>query len=1204
MALLEGSDPELKDKLVCIEAYYDSMSIVPALAPGAEAACSVATMLELAREFKANPPACSVLFLATSAHHLHRAGIFDFLHRYAGANVSKDSANRLPDLMISLDLSSQNRVVGATVEDCVSTLRSQHRYRREFLRHARRFRAYADAYGAAVGLASDEIYLNLIQPEGGGSVWSFLPDGIRLNGTAAVMGGVPAVSMVTVQDPRQSIDSPLDSAGAVNVSNLADQARFLAYALRLGLSDAELLDAPKMPGSTLRRFRGRLVTFDPGKSFVPDDPVVGGVGLLALGRAGAARVSQGGVGVRGHRIGVADAEGWFELLNAESYKYWDQWTIEGYSLDEASGDIVMAVDLGLEGAAQYPVDFTFDRAVKTRSAVLFPCVATDLYDLVDPRYLSERDKLSMFDTGNAQPFAYGYSMGASLPRTSTSAAYATVFSKPGMRLKIGVASSLLGQRMLFLDAESSQTRRAAQGLGYEMDQNRLIANTPFQVLRDMHTLNESRINMVNRYGIENKRLERLHTAAGSALEKARQAIESLQWDTFIEHARRGLGLESRAYPDVLGTANDVIKGIVFYMALLLPFAFFCERLFFAFPDLKRRIPAFVGIFAVSYLLLRLVHPAFRIVETSEVILLGIVILALCLIVLWISTRRFETLMHKMKQESARVHQTDVSRAGATASAFGLGVSNMRRRKVRTFLTCTAVVLLMFTVLSFTSVQTSLRPRKVLRPNTPAYQGALVRDRSWVAMKHLALEHLEGEFDGVGTLVRRSWLLPRRPQMDFLKLVIDVRSADRADAGKHMARAFGLVGFEPGETDVSGIDAALESGRWFDAADHDACILPDTMAERLGIGPEELGKARVHLLGMDVTVIGIVDAEVYNEYCDLDNERMTPLDYTTLSREALGRASNAQKDVSAIEGRASLETYTHLDVGNTVIMPYKTVLDLGGFAQSVAIAIDDGDVGERVSRLLDRMAVTVFVGENDQVMVYSSLAASAVGGMGNVIVPILIAALMILNTMSGSVHERLNEIGTYSSVGLAPSHIGALFLAEACVYAILGGVTGYVLGQLITRCLYAVGALGGLTLNYSSLASVMATVVVMITVVLSTIYPARMASRMAVPDVTRKWSLPEPKGDDWRFDFPFTVSGQEVAGLFVFFNYFFLSFEEQSTGRFYTADNETGRFDDGGVQGYRLGLRVWLAPYDFSILRCVRCRRGISGCTRYSFASSV
>jgi len=512
------------------------------------------------------------------------------------------------------------------------------------------------------------------------------------------------------------------------------------------------------------------------------------------------------------------------------------------------------------------------------------------------------------------------------------------------------------------------------------------------------------------------------------------------------------------------------------------------------------------------------------------------------------------------------------------------------------------VLLMFIVLSFTSVKTSLRPRKLPRFNQPTYQGALIRDRTWVPMKYLALDHLSSEFEGEGTMARRSWLVPKNVQESFTQLSILLRrvtddgflrrTGAEGDPEFVSIRSFGLVGFDPVETAVSGVQSTLEpGGRWFSPGERKVCILPDAIAEALEIGPEDLGVATVNLLGIQAKVIGILDSTAYNDFTDLDNERLTPIDFTMLGRQALARTARASQDVSAIEGRAPLETFVHIDARNIVLMPYETVLDLGGALQSVAVKFnpESGSVSDHIERLLDRLAVTVFVGENDRVMVYSSLASSAIGGMGNIVIPVLIAALLILNTMSGSVHERLREIGTYSSVGLAPSHIGALFLAEACVFAILGGIAGYIIGQIVTKGLSAVGLLGGLTLNYSSLASVMATAVVMLTVVLSTLYPARMASRMAVPDVTRKWVLPKPDGDSWHFDFPFTVSGKEVTGLYVFFRYYFAAFEEQSVGRFYTTNTALSALEESGEKGYRLTMRAWLSPYDLGVSQDVELR---------------
>jgi hypothetical protein len=105
---------------------------------------------------------------------------------------------------------------------------------------------------------------------------------------------------------------------------------------------------------------------------------------------------------------------------------------------------------------------------------------------------------------------------------------------------------------------------------------------------------------------------------------------------------------------------------------------------------------------------------------------------------------------------------------------------------------------------------------------------------------------------------------------------------------------------------------------------------------------------------------------------------------------------------------------------------------------------------------------------------------------------------------------------------------------------------------------------------------------MAVVMLSTIYPARKASQMAVPDVTRRWKLPPPEGDQWNFDFPFTVSGHEVLGLCVFLIGYFDSYSEESIGTFYTDGANLRRFETGDGEGYLIDMNIWLAPFDLGV----------------------
>jgi ABC-type antimicrobial peptide transport system permease subunit len=71
--------------------------------------------------------------------------------------------------------------------------------------------------------------------------------------------------------------------------------------------------------------------------------------------------------------------------------------------------------------------------------------------------------------------------------------------------------------------------------------------------------------------------------------------------------------------------------------------------------------------------------------------------------------------------------------------------------------------------------------------------------------------------------------------------------------------------------------------------------------------------------------------------------------------------------------------------------------------------------------MPRTELTLFAGTGEEVYLYSTIGATSVGGMSELFIPILIAALIVMNTMLGSVYERVREIGVFNAVGLAPSH---------------------------------------------------------------------------------------------------------------------------------------------------------------------------------------
>jgi ABC-type antimicrobial peptide transport system permease subunit len=64
--------------------------------------------------------------------------------------------------------------------------------------------------------------------------------------------------------------------------------------------------------------------------------------------------------------------------------------------------------------------------------------------------------------------------------------------------------------------------------------------------------------------------------------------------------------------------------------------------------------------------------------------------------------------------------------------------------------------------------------------------------------------------------------------------------------------------------------------------------------------------------------------------------------------------------------------------------------------------------------------------------------------------LLVASIGIANTMIMAVYERTKEIGILKAVGAAPGQIRALFVVEASLIGLLGGIAGTILGWLLGK----------------------------------------------------------------------------------------------------------------------------------------------------------
>jgi hypothetical protein len=107
------------------------------------------------------------------------------------------------------------------------------------------------------------------------------------------------------------------------------------------------------------------------------------------------------------------------------------------------------------------------------------------------------------------------------------------------------------------------------------------------------------------------------------------------------------------------------------------------------------------------------------------------------------------------------------------------------------------------------------------------------------------------------------------------------------------------------------------------------------------------------------------------------------------------------------------------------------------------------------------------------------------------------------------------------------------------------------------------------------------------VLLSTLYPARVATKTAIPSGKRRWSLPDHDGQTMDVAFPFIYHPTLALGIMGYVEQYFGRFTEASLGDLLAVREGRSRgCDAGGRPTYALRYHVALAPFDLGVTQTV------------------
>lgn len=795
-----------------------------------------------------------------------------------------------------------------------------------------------------------------------------------------------------------------------------------------------------------------------------------------------------------------------------------------------------------------PNDVSRDRKIE-----VFACDSAILMGLHDVRRMDDIKTLSVLN-------AYSESMPTQLSlEHDTARGAAAIFTPPMSRLRVlGVDPGQVNRMVL-----TGQMRRSDQGPVGLQGTGILVSDTPGRTAMDFWTRDDEKLEHLRKNSITPEatlalqaEAQRLKEAAKSATGARARALSHASWS-----------VSQKVYPAVRSISTDVVYSLIIMLLLCIPFSVLCERLFISGATISRRVIGFFCIFLSTFLFFYFLHPAFGLAQKPTIIFLAFVIMATSAVVMGLLSSRFGSEMEAIQLETLGMHKVDVSRLGTLFATVALGIGNMRRRPTRTFLTALTVILMTFILMTFASFNNSNAVHRRTHVDPPPYNGLLVSrpDRGALHPEDLSLvKEITGDR---GTVHLRYWHdNERNKEANDFPVVLQ--------GPKNSVALKGLLGIAPG--DPSHLDETLIGPGNVNgfSGQKDLLFVTPKVRSLLGVS---LGD-KILLFGR-VFRIGLINEEALARTTDIGGLGVTPFAKLALSQEMQETLRNTE----AMAGIDIANYFSNQAPDDVIIVHADMAKEMRMPATSMVVTPRDPsvDLQSLGIELTGLILFPIQVASDGVGVQMTAVDAMSVSGLTQVLLPLFLGGMIIFSTMLGSVAERGREIFIYASLGLAPIHIAVLFLVEAAIYAILGGMGGYMLAQVVGAViglLAKYNLVGQIDINYSSFGAVLVMLMIMAVVLLSALYPAIIAARSAKPGEDADFRVPEPKGDRLDIPFPFTVARQDIGGLMRFLQHWLGAHTEATTGTF-TADTPQETIDG---QTVTTQCRTWLAPFDLGI----------------------
>jgi len=570
--------------------------------------------------------------------------------------------------------------------------------------------------------------------------------------------------------------------------------------------------------------------------------------------------------------------------------------------------------------------------------------------------------------------------------------------------------------------------------------------------------------------------------------------------------------------------------------VLMPFLAFTATAisYLLFEKRTRKVLGSLAFYTAFLPVLYLLYPGSHLVEPSLFLEASLLSIVAILGITALSPRVLED----------KVRRRDVPLRNMIEPVFSIAKRSLRRRKLRFALTLTSVMVLVSSFIALTSFttgfgltfgQVSSRPGPsegilVRAPIPPSITTVVLMEKeeihlapSWFfPLDNSSIQWFEARTETRLVAPRYENLPCRLYRGETVGYLggIPIYGDRSIKWPRSMVPIYGVIGVTPSaEAEILRLNETIVEGGYLSDGDDNGVLISRELKERLNATVGETITLRTSGKTLELEIIGIFDDKEFEDLRDLDGDFLLPRKI-----EAHGIGSDGFT--------IYIEKLTPCLANETLVITWSTALKLESSGVSISrldVLLKEGtDLKEYARTMALNRGFRVWASAEDGI--YLAELASYFEGKGlPIAIPWGIVVLNMVVTMLNSLYERRREISIYSAVGMNPSHITGLFLAEAALIGVVGGGMGYLLGLGWYKAMSSLALAVQVKQKVSAL-WVLGAIAVALAAVLVGGLVAIKGSVVVTPSLMRRWRVREESTKPMAFQeltLPIKVSETEA-----------------------------------------------------------------------------